>query len=272
MLVDFVGIAVLLTFIATALIYVVDRALVLNARNRLSLAPHVKAHLSVLLAIAMVAKAGDYMIQTWSLDYSTRGAVFGASYTDVHASLPVLHFLAIVSLVAAAIFLANIRYRGWRLPAIAIAVMFLTWALAGQGLSGHHPAVQGLPQRDHGRDRPTSPTTSRPPASRSVWTRWRAPPTRPPPTSPPPTSRPTSPRCESVRLWEPRPALDTYQQIQEIRLYYAFTDVDVDRYTVDGEYRQVLISAPGARPEPAAAAVQDLGEPAPHLHPRLRRS
>ena len=63
--------------------------------------------------------------------------MFGASYTDVHASLPVLHFLAIVSLVAAAIFLANIRYRGWRLPAIAIAVMFLTWALAGKA----YPAI-----------------------------------------------------------------------------------------------------------------------------------
>ena len=77
------------------------------------------------------------MIQTWELDFSTRGVTFGASYTDVHASLPVLHFLAIVSLIAAALFLVNIRYRGWRLPAIAIAVMFLTWAFAGKA----YPAI-----------------------------------------------------------------------------------------------------------------------------------
>ncbi len=47
----------------------------------------------------------------------------------------------------------------------------------------------------------------------------------------------------NIRLWEPRPALVTYSQIQEIRLYYSFTDVDVDRYIIDGKYRQVLVSA-----------------------------
>jgi uncharacterized membrane protein (UPF0182 family) len=46
----------------------------------------------------------------------------------------------------------------------------------------------------------------------------------------------------NVRLWEPRPALSTYAQIQEIRLYYSFVDVDVDRYHIDGRYRQVLMS------------------------------
>ena len=242
LLVDFVGIAVLLTFIATVLVYVLDRALVLNARNRLSLAPHVKAHLSVLLAAAMVAKAGDYMIQSWSLDYSTRGAVFGASYTDVHASLPVLHFLAIVSLVAAAIFVANIRYKGWRLPAIAIAVMFLTWALAGKAypaliqqysvspneITAESPYIANNIEATRfafGLDKVAA-------ASTLAATDLTAADIK--------TNEPT---LQSVRLWEPRPALDTYAQIQGIRLYYAFTDVDVDRYTVDDKYRQVLISA-----------------------------
>ncbi len=55
--------------------------------------------------------------------------------------------------------------------------------------------------------------------------------------------RANSGTIDNVRLWEPRPALSTYSQIQEIRLYYAFKDVDVDRYTIDGKYRQVLVSA-----------------------------
>jgi uncharacterized membrane protein (UPF0182 family) len=241
MLVNFVGVAILLTFVATALTYVADKALVLSERNRLSLAPHVKAHLSILLAIAMVAKAGDYMIQSWSLVYSSRGAVMGASYTDVHASLPVLHFLAIVSLVAAVIFLANIRYRGWRLPAIAIAVMFLTWALAGKAypaiiqsykvspneITAESPYIANNIEATRfafGLDKVTS--TSNPASSNLTAAVIKA----------------NEPTLDSVRLWEPRPALDTYQQIQEIRLYYAFTDIDVDRYMVDGKYRQVLIS------------------------------
>ncbi|NIR96307.1 MAG: UPF0182 family protein, partial [Gammaproteobacteria bacterium] len=47
---------------------------------------------------------------------------------------------------------------------------------------------------------------------------------------------------QNIRLWDARPLLSTYRQIQEIRLYYRFSDVDIDRYTVDGDYRQVMLS------------------------------
>ncbi len=241
MLIDFVGVAMLLTFVATVLVYVADKALVLNAKNRLTLAPHVKAHLSVILAIAMVAKAGDYMVQSWALDYSTRGAVTGANYTDVHASLPVLHFLAIVSLVAAAIFLANIRYRGWRLPAIAIVVMFLTWGIAGKA----YPAiVQSY------RVSPNEIAVEQPYIANNIEaTRFAFGLDKVTTVANPVNTYLTAAdiqadvtTLQSVRLWEPRPALDTYKQIQAIGSYYVFHDVDVDRYTIDGDYRQVLIS------------------------------
>ena len=242
MLVNFVGLAMLLTFIATAFTYVVDRALVLGEKNRIRLAPHVKAHLSALLAIAMVAKAGDYMLQTWELDYSTRGAIFGASYTDVHASLPVLHFLAIVSLLAAALFLVNIRYRGWRLPALAIAVMFLTWALAGKA----YPAI--IQQY---RVSPNEISAESPFISKNIEaTRWAfglgkisEVPFQATTDLTPADVAANSGTTSNVRLWEPRPALSTYQQIQSIWPYYEFTDVDVDRYVINGGYREVLLSA-----------------------------
>ena len=242
MLVNFVGIALLFTFIATTFTYVVDRAMVLNERDKVRLAPHVKAHLSVLLALAMLAKAGDYMMQSWSLDYSERGAVFGASYTDVHASLPVLHFLAIVSLLAAAIFVANIRYRGWRLPAAAIVLMFLTWALAGKA----YPAI--IQQY---RVSPNEISAETPYIANNIQaTRWAFGldkitniPLAATDDLTPSDIRANSATIGNVRLWEPRPALSTYSQIQEIRLYYSFEDVDVDRYTIDGQYREVLLSA-----------------------------
>jgi len=47
----------------------------------------------------------------------------------------------------------------------------------------------------------------------------------------------------NIRIWDKRPLLQTYQQLQSIRLYYGFNDVDVDRYRFDGEYRQVMLSA-----------------------------
>jgi len=47
----------------------------------------------------------------------------------------------------------------------------------------------------------------------------------------------------NVRLWDKQPLLDTFGQIQEIRTYYDFTSVDIDRYVVNGQYRQVMLSA-----------------------------
>jgi uncharacterized membrane protein (UPF0182 family) len=47
----------------------------------------------------------------------------------------------------------------------------------------------------------------------------------------------------NIRLWDHRPLLATYAQLQEIRPYYKFVDVDNDRYVIDGTYRQVMLSA-----------------------------
>ena len=48
---------------------------------------------------------------------------------------------------------------------------------------------------------------------------------------------------ENIRVWDDRPLLTTLRQMQEIRLYYDFADVDVDRYMLDGQSRQVMLSA-----------------------------
>jgi uncharacterized membrane protein (UPF0182 family) len=240
-LVNFTGVILLFSFIATTFTYVVDRAMVMGENNRVRLAPHVKAHLSIILALAMLAKAGDYMIQTWSLNLTQGGAVFGAGYTDVHARLPVLHFLAIVSLIAAAIFLANIRYRGWRLPALAILLMFLTWAIAGKA----YPALV-----QQYRVSPNEISAETPYIANNIEaTRWAFGLDKITTTSLTAENDLTaadiqanSGTLDNIRLWEPRPALSTYSQIQEIRLYYAFKDVDVDRYTIDGKFREVLLS------------------------------
>ena len=60
----------------------------------------------------------------------------------------------------------------------------------------------------------------------------------------------------NIRLWDYRPLRDSYNQLQSIRSYYAFGDVDVDRYTVDGDYRQVMLSARELVPERLGAQAQ----------------
>ncbi len=48
---------------------------------------------------------------------------------------------------------------------------------------------------------------------------------------------------DNIRLWDPRLLIQTYKQLQEIRSYYEFYNVDNDRYVVDGEVTQMMLSA-----------------------------
>ena len=48
---------------------------------------------------------------------------------------------------------------------------------------------------------------------------------------------------DNIRLWDVQPLMNTYAQLQEIRTYYRFLDMDIDRYRLDGAYQQVMLSA-----------------------------
>jgi len=60
------------------------------------------------------------------------------------------------------------------------------------------------------------------------------------------TNRPT---VDNIRLWDWRPLSQTFRQLQQIRTYYTFLDVDIDRYRFGDDYRQVLLSARELAPE-----------------------
>ena len=47
----------------------------------------------------------------------------------------------------------------------------------------------------------------------------------------------------NIRIWDHRPLSQTFRQLQQIRTYYSFSDVDVDRYWINGDYRQVMLAA-----------------------------
>src|SRR5829696_1357995 len=84
--------------------------------------PQVKAHLSVILAVMALVKTAQYYLDRFNLDFSERGVVTGASYTDVKAQLPALNLLIFISIVAGGLFIWNIWRRGWVLPIIAVGL------------------------------------------------------------------------------------------------------------------------------------------------------
>ncbi len=238
----FLWMTLLLTILGTAAVYVFDQAVSIENERSLKLAPHVKGHLSVLAALALLLVAFGYVMDAWRLDFSLRGVSFGASYTDVNAQLPVLYILAAVAAVSALILLVNIYYRGWRLPAAAIALLAVVWLLAGQIYPAFVQQYQVSPNEIEAEDEYIASNIE---ATRFAYGLERV------------TVREFSAEetleyadvtrnaetIDNIRLWDPRPALDTYSQLQELRIYYDFQDVDIDRYDIDGNYRQVLVAA-----------------------------
>lgn len=198
-------------------------------------------HLSGLLAIFFLVKAGGYFLQRYDLLSSNNGIVFGAAYTDVHLRLPLLVALAGAALVAAALCAYNIFQAGMRLPLAAVLVVVAV-SIVQTIVPGAFQSYWVKPDE--------LKLESRYIATNIEFTRFgfgldhisSAPfPAKGKLT--PEVIAANQATIQNIRWWDPRPLTDTYRQLQEIRLYYDFHDIDVDRYTIDGSYRQVLLSA-----------------------------
>lgn len=90
-----------------------------------------KVHLSVLCAVAGLAKAVQYYFDRFALVHSTSGAVDGATYTDIFAKLPATRFLIFVAIIAAVMFLVNVYRKGIVLPLVAIALWMIVVLVVG---------------------------------------------------------------------------------------------------------------------------------------------
>jgi len=100
-------------------------------------APAVKAHLSVLLGLLAIVQAFRFYFDRLELVLSRSHLVDGATATSVHANLPADDLLIGIAAIAAALFLLNIRFRGWTLPVTAVIVWVVVWIVAG----GIYPAL-----------------------------------------------------------------------------------------------------------------------------------
>jgi uncharacterized membrane protein (UPF0182 family) len=206
-----------------------------------SLSPAAIRHLSALLAAYFLLKAAGTILDRYDLLTSNNGVVFGAAYTDVHLRLPLLMALAGAALLGAALCAFNIWAAGIRLPILAVALVF--------AVSLIQTVVPGLFQSYWVKPDELK-LESRYIANNIELTRYGF--ALDHITSAPfPTKGKLTPELiaanaatiQNIRWWDPRPLLDTYRQLQELRLYYDFHDIDVDRYVIDGSYRQVTLSA-----------------------------
>ncbi|NNF10411.1 MAG: UPF0182 family protein [Acidimicrobiia bacterium] len=204
--------------------------------------PAVKLHLSVLFAGLAVAKAVGYWLDRYELVYSTRGAAFGATFTDINAQKPALELLIGISLVAAILLLINIRFRGWTLPLVAGGLWLATSVIVGGIIPA---AVQRLSVEPNEIERESEfigrniDATLEAYGLADIEVRDFA----ASPALGPDDIEANQAIIDNIRLWDPGVLRSTYGQLEQLRPYYQFEDVDVDRYVIDGQVTQVGLAA-----------------------------
>lgn len=245
-----VGLTVL-TLLASAALYF---AAFTASGFRFVLTPSIKAHLSGLLAAFLGLLAWNYQLDIFGLVYSTRGPAYGAAYTDINAQWPANNVLTAVVILAALALLVNVRIKATGLLVGSLVLWLAAALLAG---SGYPALVQAFEVR------PSELAKETPYIANGIrFTRmaYRLDAVREIdyPAEPEVTLedlRANQATLENVRLWDYRPLLQTYNQVQSIRPYYVFNDVDIDRYIIDGRYRQVMLAVreidPSRLPAPA---------------------
>ena len=236
---------------------------------KITVAPKAKQHLIFLGGILVILLAWGFHLKIYELLYSTQGPAFGASYTDVHIKILAYRFLIIVSLgFAVVVFLNAFKFKLKLLlysGAIWIGAMLVLGALLPilvqkfvvkpNELAKESPYIAY--NIDYTRkaynlnkikvvDFEVNDKLSAEDIERHDAT------------------------IQNIRIWDERPLLQTYRQIQTIRLYYDFNNVDVDRYLIDNQYRQVMLAARELVVDQLPRPGRYLGQPASHLYPWLR--
>lgn len=232
---------VIFALLGTAGLYALAR--LPQLRHRIYTVPrYMRVHLTILGALVALLWSLGYWLDRYDLLYSWRGVVFGASYTDIHAELLALNVLAALAVLVALLVLANLFARRWILPVAGVGL----WLVANIALRGVYPAVLQnyvVEPNEFDLERPyiehNIASTLEAYDLDSLETRRLTPETQVTVEA----LEADQTTLQNVRLWDYRPLQQTYEQLQEIRSYYNFVDVDIDRYTFDGNYQQMMLAA-----------------------------
>jgi uncharacterized membrane protein (UPF0182 family) len=245
--------ALFLVFIIVGLSYYLDQAIVFQD-NSLYVNPKVKSHLGVLGGLLFLDLAWSYRLKLYGLMYSSNGVAYGASYSDIHALVPAYWALLVLAVVMAVVlfFMPVLNKWKWALYIIGlyfVALIGLSWIypvivqkyiVKPNELAKETPYIENnikFTRLGFGLDKaleqpfPLKDTLTYGDIEKNHAT------------------------IHNIRLWDRRPLIQTYKQLQEIRLYYDFKSVDVDRYHFKDKYTEVALAArelaPSQLPAPA---------------------
>jgi len=203
--------------------------------------PAVKRHIGILASLFLVSLSASFILDRYGLLFTEHGVLYGASYTDVHARLLMLSVMAVLSALAAIVVPVLSARRSLLAPLVSLGVLMVVYFL---GLQIYPSTVQSF------KVSPNEIVLEQPYIANHIkFTRYGyglenvdlqpfaankqlafA------------DIRKNLSTIQNIRLWDEEPLLKTYSQLQQIRTYYHFSDVDNDRYTVNDNYLQVMLS------------------------------
>jgi uncharacterized protein len=232
----------ILGLVVSVVVYILKGSLILNGNPRNTIISKIKTHLSLLIAGIAGLIAINFWLKRYNILYSTSGSVFGAGYTDIYGRLFAYSVMSILALAFLFLLLISIRRKSFTLPISGVTLFVVALFL----LEGIYPWLLQqfiVEPNELVKEKPyiannikftknaylLSEVQKQNYAAQAQLNRQ--------------VLQENQPTIRNIRLWDYRPLLSTYHQIQEIRLYYQFKDVDVDRYKLDGNYEQIMLSA-----------------------------
>jgi len=199
-------------------------------------------HLSILAAIFFLLRAWNYYLGKYMLLYSGQGTIYGPGYTDIHANLLAYKIMLVISVVIGLSILISAYRKRFRMVLYSIGFL----VVASIVFNGIYPSLMQkliVVPNEMELEKPYIENNIKMtrlaydidtveqkdfPAGRVLTQK---------------DIQEAEDTIKNIRLWDYRPLEQTYSQLQEMRTYYGFNNIGVDRYTVDGRYRQVMISA-----------------------------
>ncbi|KLU67753.1 hypothetical protein DEAC_c01580 [Desulfosporosinus acididurans] len=229
----------------TTLFYIVTRVLKLHSlkfwrKGTVEITPGARRHLALLICILFALKGFGYYLDIFQLLYSIHGHVVGAGYTDLTATLPALKILIVISIIGFILAIFAQRIKDTRLltfpvaGVIAVGILIYgifpnllqSFVVIPNELTKEQPYIQNeIAMTRFGYGLNHISEVNYPGNTPITLSSLKA----------------DQGTLNNIRLNDTRPLLQTFTQKQGIRLYYKFNDIDVDRYNVNGEYRQVML-------------------------------
>lgn len=199
--------------------------------------------LSVMLALVLVVYAAQAFLDRYALATNNNGLFTGIGYTEDHIRTGAKLAIAVIALICAALFVANAWLRRWSIPVVGTILMLVSALI----LNGIYPAlVQRFSVEPDKPDKERTYIRNNIAATRHAYDvdDVSVEPYSAVTTAAPGQLKADAEALPGIRLMDPAMIAPTFEQLQQVRGYYAFPNVlDVDRYTIDGKFTDAVVAA-----------------------------